>query len=596
MAAPIAAKLVGDAAAQVADIGGSVSRPFVIVASGQSNMQGRSVSGDKTNPANTFTLNGWMGATTLVQAKFGSAPFNLTANGAGTTTDPALSCNNIAMQFANALRANGSIPSERPIVIVPNAIGGQPLSQWIGNGASSSYFQSLVTSLNAVATAYPGFKIDVMLWAQGEGDANSFATPYSSKAGYISGFKTLLSQLRGLPQWSASTAVSMQELGDWYAASQRDRNDAIRTFRNGSQDPYVTTVSSSNMAEAVDSPLYHYEGTALVQLGRAHFDAWNERRLNGTYSSRSALDRSSGGADIVKKNIELAANATYNLSADDVRGGGCSIRITGTGVTINLPAVAAWTSRVDIDVFANGFNFVLSATGGNIVSDFGVSGNPKTIPGLTVAKVYNAPGVNNWIVEGVSPRVANTLRQVNDVTGAYTPDNLRFYFFLLTTTTFTLPQSGISAGSDFVCVGKSGTSTITPGSVPIKAPGGATLSSVTVLEGEVVHFHYSNSVYYLIRGNPRGSQESTPASGATVTAKAGLQAQTIHLLHGATIAALTVALPANPADDQSVTLVATSAVTALTYSGGTTGALAPSSLAAGQVATLRYSAASSTWR
>lgn len=91
---------------------------------------------------------------------------------------------------------------------------------------------------------------------------------------------------------------------------------------------------------------------------------------------------------------------------------------------------------------------------------------------------------------------------------------------------------------------------------------------------------------------------TAPTSGSTVSMTA--MTRVVVLSHSATIAALTLALPVDPADEASFRLTARSAVTALTITNGTTGSpavygTAPTSLSAGQTVGLRFSKTLNAW-
>jgi Carbohydrate esterase, sialic acid-specific acetylesterase len=160
------------------DVGSNTSLPFVILAMGQSNMVGVSSEGRKTVSPGIYITNSNVVPTAIIPAQFGVAPLNqVPYDGTKTTTDPAVASNNQAVQFANYLRDSGMIPATRDIVIVFMAVGGTPISQWIGAGTGSPYWNWLnLYHLPVLEAAYPGAKIDHMMWDQGEADGVGGAT------------------------------------------------------------------------------------------------------------------------------------------------------------------------------------------------------------------------------------------------------------------------------------------------------------------------------------------------------------------------------------------------------------------------------------
>ncbi|USQ97229.1 sialate O-acetylesterase [Caulobacter sp. RL271] len=487
----------------LADVGATTTKPYVLVLAGQSNANGRDHSGDKTNPANTFITSTMNGGTTFVPAAFGTAPLNQGPGGVGTTSDPAQATNNMGVHFANALRASGLIPASRPIVIIMNAVGGQSITQWVGSGASSAYFVNLKSSLAALTAAYPGAKIDHVIWSQGEGDNNASGTSYASKSTYISAFSALLGQWRALPEWQSSTTVSVQELGDWGDAIQRDRNDAIYTMRSGLFDPYVTTVSSAGIGESTDSPQFHFDGVGLATLGRYHFQAWHEARISGGYSP-GHLSADTASAPIFSGGLSVATSGTLNVGVGDLRGGGVSINVTGTGATINLPR-AATVGRTEVTFYqSTGAAFTLSAATSTIFNETGAPAGSVTVGSGQNSSIYRAtsePASDRWLLESVYPKIGSSKRYFTNVPSgqnrSVTTSEILHSIITLNASGMTLPTSGLQTGSSVVAYAVTGPSTVTAsGSVAFQFEGGGpTVQSITLNAGEWVELTWASSVY-----------------------------------------------------------------------------------------------------
>lgn len=88
------------------------------------------------------------------------------------------------------------------------------------------------------------------------------------------------------------------------------------------------------------------------------------------------------------------------------------------------------------------------------------------------------------------------------------------------------------------------------------------------------------------------SQYATPTTGSTVTV--AVANSWLILTHGATIATLTIALPA-ASDQQELQITSNSIVTTLTFSGAATSG-APATIAAGGFARLKYDGVLGLWR
>jgi len=93
---------------------------------------------------------------------------------------------------------------------------------------------------------------------------------------------------------------------------------------------------------------------------------------------------------------------------------------------------------------------------------------------------------------------------------------------------------------------------------------------------------------------PSPGQYSAPATGATLTCNSGERALTYVIDPSAAIAALTINMPADPANFDTVTFAPTHNVTAVTFANGTL-ANAPSSFTAGTRVTLTYSLSNGKW-
>jgi hypothetical protein len=593
----------------LADVGvPSTSRPYVILLAGQSNAVGRDHLGSKAVQPGIYILNSFMGGTLVVPAAFGTAPLNLATGGSSTTTDPATADNNQGVQFANALRLSGMIPASRPIVIIPNAQGGQSIAQWIGLGTSSPYWTSLLSSLAAVNAVYPGFTIDHVIWDQGEADSTSGGTTtYASQTAYSAAFSALLAQWRTLPQWTPTSTVSVTELAPFYDNPQQDRNDALRTMRGGLFDPYVDFVSGAGLTESADSPLYHYDGNSLVTLGQRHFSAWVDSRISGRYFDHGAISSQTGGAHTIPD--QITASGTTNISPDMLRSG--RLLINGSG-TINLPPVS-YAGAVEIVMWATG-NVTLSSASA-IAQEGGASVSPVSLnlpTGTTVAlwRIVGNPITNRWVVESFYPRTGNTVFNAPAVlaSGSVTlnANATRFGQFQLSNTSVQLPATA-TEGSLMVFFNLGGgASTLTatgvtsgvldkvynPAQVPVTT---YTMPPSTMLM--LLCIRQKWFVLYESASMARAAQVVTLTSGGTTTLTTGLGVLSVLIANTATVASQTFALPSNPVDGQQASLQtkAGGGVSAVAWSNGTVDTTVPTAFAAASRYVLTYSTANGSW-
>jgi hypothetical protein len=92
-------------------------------------------------------------------------------------------------------------------------------------------------------------------------------------------------------------------------------------------------------------------------------------------------------------------------------------------------------------------------------------------------------------------------------------------------------------------------------------------------------------------GTVQSVQYAAPSTGATVTANAGVHV--LHLDPAGTLAALSVVLPASPANGQDFVISTSQTITALTITGTIVGTL--TTLALGGFARFNYSSSAAKW-
>lgn len=266
-----------------------VDLPIVVLATGQSNMLGHSVDGgDRTTKNNSVyvletvpnvdppTTTGWKRA------------------GPGSPDWPWLPTgNSLAYQFCDRLQRK----TGRTVLMIMVATGGQPIAEWLpgGGGAAGAtgimYSQINAAMVLARSLPVPGrtdgltlngtgrVRADIVLWHQGEADANYQPAPGAgSKGAYKSRFRSVFSTLRDPASggssadpmvWSHAPVIAGELL--WGGTSgpntTDDRNDALTELSR--EEPLVTLASSRNLP-SLDN--LHITGSGLPVFGDRYFD------------------------------------------------------------------------------------------------------------------------------------------------------------------------------------------------------------------------------------------------------------------------------------------------------------------------------------
>jgi hypothetical protein len=161
-----------------------VGLTYVVAINGQSNAEGANAGGP--NPADP-RVRVWDGATgAWGSSDYTQAPFSHAApDGNGRN-------NNIGLALAHRLAAEYGAQ----VFVVYDALGGRPISDWVGSGTSSVRYAAMKAKVQA-ALASPELvaagktQVDVFVWAQGEEDALT-----DDLATYRGKFATLDAQFR----------------------------------------------------------------------------------------------------------------------------------------------------------------------------------------------------------------------------------------------------------------------------------------------------------------------------------------------------------------------------------------------------------------
>lgn len=166
------------------------------------------------------------------------------------------------------------------VYVMHNWLGGQPISQWVGQGQASFLFAQLKTRMTAALAALDRSTIDIHLWLQGESD---YAR---SNNDYLADHATYRRQIRQQSWFKGPIPTVMMKLvegGDTAA-----QNAALTTIAN--TIPFHALASGTGLA--ADGVLQHYTGDAQWTMGYERFwtalrSVWNFHKTQGIGVRRS---------------------------------------------------------------------------------------------------------------------------------------------------------------------------------------------------------------------------------------------------------------------------------------------------------------------
>jgi hypothetical protein len=149
------------------------------------------------------------------------------------------------------------------VVIIPAAVGGSRLSEWIGEGQLHSMLKSTVED------AQKHYRITHVLWHQGEGDFSS----RTSEDAYISGFNSLA---RDLHAWGVTAPIYVSiasRCGDGETWSPDNPISRAQRRLAGSGEGFAAGVDSDSLLDALDRfDGCHMAGSGLTKV----INAWTE--------------------------------------------------------------------------------------------------------------------------------------------------------------------------------------------------------------------------------------------------------------------------------------------------------------------------------
>jgi len=226
---------------------------WIFIMAGQSNMAGRGIvePQDTIHDATIFTLNKEM------ELDVAKEPLHF--------YEPKLAGLDCGLSFAKELRSN--LPTNIEIVLVPCAVGGSSIDQWLGDSLHRnvklySNFKQRVNHAKRIGT------IKGILWHQGESDAHKDKLPvYQGKLEKLfQNFRTDIS--------NESLPIIIGELGVY--AEPEERNNNWKALNN---ILYNMTLTDKNLAVVSSKGL-------KSNPDKVHFNAESQRNLGKRYAKQ----------------------------------------------------------------------------------------------------------------------------------------------------------------------------------------------------------------------------------------------------------------------------------------------------------------------
>lgn len=227
---------------------------WVFLMAGQSNMAGRGIveAQDTVADSRIFSINA---QGEVVPAK---EPLHF--------YEPNLVGLDCGLSFGKALLP--SIPPKVSILILPTAVGGSSISQWLGDSTHRKV-KLWSNFLEKVAIGKKYGQIKGILWHQGESDANDKNIPL-----YAERLKVLLQKFRtavGNPQ----LPVILGELGSFSQNSQQWKEINAQIWAYVIDDLYAALVTTQDLQHKGDK--IHFDSAGQRMMGKRFAEAYVEK-------------------------------------------------------------------------------------------------------------------------------------------------------------------------------------------------------------------------------------------------------------------------------------------------------------------------------
>jgi Carbohydrate esterase, sialic acid-specific acetylesterase len=180
--------------------------------------------------------------------------------------EPTLTGLDCGYSFGKTIIKN--VPADVSVLIIPTAIGGSSISQWLGD---SLYRNVKLYSnfLSKIEIAKQFGVIKGILWHQGESDANEKNIPY-----YKERLRVLFAKFRSAAG-NNNLPVLIGELGSFSKNKQQFSliNNSIHDY--SSEDKNTAVISTSDLKDKGDS--LHFNSKGQRMMGRRFAEAYLKR-------------------------------------------------------------------------------------------------------------------------------------------------------------------------------------------------------------------------------------------------------------------------------------------------------------------------------
>ena len=227
---------------------------FVVVAAGQSNMDGGASGGPLDLSGNVVAYD-WVNDR-LIQADYLGAP----ANGVGVRTGTVIR-NNLYFPFAEQIAAE----LDRPVLVVAHPVSGSRIDSWLATGAGTNWAVLNADVDHALQLAGLDHA-DSFIWLQGESD---YPVPVPQ---FQQLFLQFVSQVRAQAWAGGDMAFLAGELSR--LGINDAQNAAFQAIERDNPDAMLRFVSSVGLTAATDPTGVHFDAASLIAYGGRFWDAF----------------------------------------------------------------------------------------------------------------------------------------------------------------------------------------------------------------------------------------------------------------------------------------------------------------------------------
>lgn len=179
-----------------------------------------------------------------------------------------------------------TIPKNRRCVLVPTALGGSAIKDWLEGG---NLFENAVTRCNEMITNYRNTRLVAVLWHQGEADAGGKmpGSEYAVKLdSMIAGFRNrIIGASEKIPFFVGGLVVNYALGSD--GNSNGKTGSEIQTAIVAAPERNLNTFFVSAEGLKAQSDRTHFRASDMRKLGERYFYKYLDYLRSGSYSNKS---------------------------------------------------------------------------------------------------------------------------------------------------------------------------------------------------------------------------------------------------------------------------------------------------------------------